>query len=110
MKGQEQVILVLLKVFCLTGFCSIALWITVYTRVAKWWTNPIGRSLVLKSSLLAMLLVPTALSLFFKFNRLTSDVAGWVDTVLIGAITPVMLWRSVIWWRTDHAGKDQGHE
>jgi len=65
--------------------------------MAKWWTDEIGRTLVIKTLLVAGLLVPTAMSLFFDFNRLTSHIAAWADVVLILAITPVMIWRSAVW-------------
>jgi hypothetical protein len=77
----------------------------VYTRLAKWWHNAIGRTLVVKTLLIAGLFVPTGLSLFFHFNRLTSFVAGWVDVTLIGAVTPVMIWRTVVWLKEAHTGK-----
>jgi hypothetical protein len=43
--------------------------------------------------------VPTVLSLFFQFSRLTSHVAAWIDVVLFGTLTPVMLWRTLVWQR-----------
>lgn len=95
--SQEQAIILLFKIGAIAGFASIITWVAVYTRLAKWWRNPIGRTLVAKSLLLAGLLVPTIMSLFFHFNRLTSYVAGWVDVALICAIAPVMAWRTVVW-------------
>lgn len=104
--SQEQAIILLFKIGAIAGFASIITWVAVYTRLAKWWRNPIGRTLVAKSLLLAGLLVPTIMSLFFHFNRLTSYVAGWVDVALICAIAPVMIWRSVVWLRIGrHAGE-----
>jgi len=97
--SQEQVLVLLFKIGAVAGFASIIAWIVVYTRLAKWWESPIGRTLVVKSLLLAGLLIPTILSLFFHFNRLTSYVAGWVDAVLICAIAPVMIWRTAVWLR-----------
>lgn len=94
---QEQWIILTLKIFCLSGFVSLTGWVALYTRYARWWRDAIGRTLVVKTTLIAMLLIPTALSLFFRFNGPASLVAGWVDTGLIAAITPVMLWRIAIW-------------
>lgn len=106
---QEQAIILAFKIAVITGFLSLVGWVVVYTRLAKWWKNAIGRTLVVKTLLIAALLVPTALSLFLRFNRLTSYVAGWVDVSLIGLITPVMIWRSVVWIkesRTDKPGPE----
>lgn len=95
--SQDQWIILLLKIGCIAGFISLTGWVVIYTRLAKWWKNPIGRTLVSKTLLVAGLLVPTTLSLFFNLNRLTSHIAAWADVILIGAITPVMTWRSIIW-------------
>lgn len=94
-----------LKVGVIAGFISLVGWVAVYTRLAKWWHNAIGRTLVVKTLLIAALLVPTGLSLFLHFNRLTSYVAGWVDVALIGLITPVMIWRTVVWVKESRKDK-----
>lgn len=99
MNGQEHWIILLLKVFCISGIAANVLFIGTYSKIAKWYRNPVGRSVVIESALIALLLVPTTLSLFLNLNRTTSDIAGWVDTVLIGAITPIMCWRCVVWLR-----------
>ena len=103
--SQDQVIVLLFKVGCIAGFISLVGWVIIYTRLARWWKNPIGRTLVVKTLLIAGLLVPTTMSLFFNFNRLTSHIAAWVDVVLIGAIAPVMIWRSIVWLREARDGR-----
>ena len=106
---QQQWIIFALKIVCVTGFASLAAWVVQYTRYTHGaaWRDPLGRTLVIKTSLIALLLVPTALSLFLHFNRLTSYVAGWVDVILIGAITPVMVWR-ILTWRRIHINDPGG--
>lgn len=94
---QDQVVELLLKIGIVSGFFSLVAWVAVYTLLAPWWHNPIGRTLVVKSLLIAALLVPFGLSLFFNLSRLDSRVTAWVDVTLIGAITPVMIWRTVVW-------------
>lgn len=94
---QEQWLIFGFKVVTIAAVLSLTAWIVIYTRIAAWWRNPIGQTLVAKTALIALLLVPTILSLFFHLNRLTSYVAGWVDVALIGLITPVMIWRSAVW-------------
>ena len=104
--SQDQWIVLLLRVFLISGFASLVAWIALYTKLARWWRNPIGRTLVIKTALIAVLFIPSILSLFFKMNRLTSHIAAWVDVVAIGAVTPVMLWRSAVWLRIyKHDGK-----
>jgi hypothetical protein len=101
---QDQLVILCFKVALISGFCSLAVWISLYTALAKWWRNPIGRSLVRLAALTAGLYVPTTLSLFFNLNRFDSRMVGWVDVVMIALVTPEMLWRSVVWWRLHKAG------
>jgi len=97
--SQSDWIVLALKIVCISGFVSLTGWLAQYHVYTKggWRRNVIGRTLVAKTALIACLLVPTTLSLFFQFNRLTSYVAGWVDVALIGLITPVMFWRAAVW-------------
>ena len=92
------------KTVTVAAFVSLTAWIAVYTRVAHWWRNPVGQTLVVKTAIIALLLIPTILSLFFHLNRATSWAAGWVDVALIGAITPVMAWRIRVWIRVNRDG------
>lgn len=102
---EQQWVILCLKIVLISGFISIATWIGVYTWLAPWWKTAIGQTLVIKSALLALILLPSTLSLFLNFSRLTSEVAGWLDVILIGAITPVMIWRSVVWWKMHKNGE-----
>ena len=102
--SQDDLILLLFKIVTVSGFVSLAAWIGDYTRMAKWWKNAIGRTLVTKTALIAALLVPSALSLFFHFNRLTSHIAAWIDIALLGSVTPVMLWRIVVFRKISREG------
>ena len=90
----------------MTGFCSLALWTVIYTALAPWWRNAIGRTLVAKTVLIALLFIPTTLSLFFSLNRLDSHIVGWIDMALIGLVSPVMWWRSAVWVKESR--KDRG--
>lgn len=102
---QEQWIVLALKVALISGFVSLIGWIALYSALAAWWSNPIGRTLVAKTALIAGLFVPSILALFFHLGKGDSYLAGWVDVALIGLVTPVMLWRSAVWWRLHRAGK-----
>jgi hypothetical protein len=108
--SQEAWIILGLKIAVIVGFISLAGWIAIYSALAPWWKNAIGRTLVAKTALIAALLVPTGLSLFLRFNRLTSYVAGWVDVALIGLISPVMIWRSLVFWKIHKMGNESAAE
>lgn len=94
---QDQVIILLLKIVLVADVLSIAAFIAVYQRLAPWWKNPIGRTIVIKDILLLMVLLPSVLSLFLQFNRLTSHIAAWLDIGLFALLAPVMVWRCAVW-------------
>jgi hypothetical protein len=98
-------LILVLKIGLITGFVSLTGWIAVYTWLAPWWRNPVGRTLVTKTALIAALFVPSILSLFFNLNRLDSVIVGWIDAGLIWLVTPVMIWRSAVWIKLHRAGK-----
>jgi hypothetical protein len=93
-----------LQVVLICGFCSLVGWVAVYTKLAPWWRNPVGQTLVIKTALIALMFIPSILSLFFHLSAATSKLMGWVDVALIGAVTPVMLWRIAVWMQLHKAG------
>jgi hypothetical protein len=94
---QDALIILLFKVVLLADVVSIAVFIGLYTAWASWWRNPIGRTIVAKSALLALALLPSVLSLFWHFSRLTSHIAAWSDIVIFALIAVVMGWRCIVW-------------
>lgn len=96
---QDQWILFAFKVVLIAGIVSIIAFIVQYSRYAPWWRNEIGRTLIVKDILLVLLLVPSILSLFLHFSRLSSHIAAWIDVGLFGLLTPVMIWRIAVWAR-----------
>ena len=106
---MNEWIIVLLRIGLIAAFTSLVAWIGVYTWLAPWWRNPIGRTLVAKTSLIALLLIPSILSIFFNLNRFTSTVAAWFDVALINLIAPVMVWRIVVWLRLHRMRKLPEH-
>jgi hypothetical protein len=109
---QVQLLVLLLKIFLISGFVTLTGWIVLYTCLAPWWRNPVGRTLVTKTALIAALFVPTTLNLFFNFSRFDSEIAAWIQVVLIGLVTPVMCWRSLVWIKLHRSGRlpRNGHD
>lgn len=105
--SQDQWIIFCLKVGLVSGFLSLTQWIGVYTRLTRGgaWRNPIGLTLIFKTLLIAGLFIPQILSLFFQLNRLDSHIAAWTDVALIGLVTPVMLWRTLVFVKLDRLGR-----
>lgn len=108
--SQDQWIALLLKIGLVSGFAAITVWVAVYSRLARWWKNPVGRTLVIEAALIAGLFVPQILSLFFSLNRFDSYIAAWADVALIGLVTPVMTWRVIVWLRLDRTDREPSPE
>jgi len=94
---QDQLIILLYKIVLLTNIASILAFIAIYTKLAPWWENVIGRSIVFLDVLLGMAFIPSTISLFWSFNRLTSYIAAWVDIGIFILIAGGMVWRSIRW-------------
>ena len=107
--NQDQLIILLFKVVILADVTAIAAFLVIYSVLAPWWRNEIGRTIAIKDILLGAALTPSVLSFFLHFNRLTSYVAAWVDIGLFGLIAVVMIWRSLVWVRI-HRRKKAGHD
>lgn len=112
MTGQEQAIVLCLKIGLVCGFASIVGWVAVYIALTRGAAlkNPVGLTLIIKSLLIAGLFIPTILSLFFHLSRMDSLIAGWADVALIGLVTPVMTWRTWVWIRMARLGRLPSHD
>jgi hypothetical protein len=104
---QTQWIVLLLKIGLVAGVPANLAWVAIYSKLTRGgaWRNPLGLSLIIESLLLAGLFVPQILSLFFRLNRADSMIAAWTDVVLIGAVAPVMCWRTAVFMRLGHQGR-----
>jgi hypothetical protein len=102
---QDQTLMVAFRVVLIAGVVSVTLWAAVYTYLAKWWANPIGRTVVDFAIRVSIAMIPSILSLFFQFSRLTSQVAGWIDVALFGLVALGILRRIPLWVKL-HMDKD----
>lgn len=102
--SQDQAILLGFKVTEVASLVTIIAFVAYYTWLAPWWRNPIGRTIVVKDLALILVLLPSALSIFFHFNRLTSYVAAWFDVASFALVPVIMCWRIVVWRRLDRLG------
>jgi hypothetical protein len=97
--NENSLIILALKITLIADVLAVLVFIGDYSRLAKWWSNPIGRTIVIKDFLLVLAFVPSILSLFFRFTRFGSMVAAWFDVAIFSGIAAVMLWRVVIFER-----------
>ena len=104
---QDQAILLAFKVVEVASVVTIAAFVACYSRWAKWWTNPIGRTIVYKDIALILVLLPSILNIFFHFGWLTSHIAAWFDVASFAAVPAIMVWRTLVWRRIYKAGKEE---
>jgi hypothetical protein len=97
--SQDELLLLLFKVVLIASEAATVAFTVVYSVLAPWWANPIGRTLVQLDILLGLALVPSILSLFWHFNRLTSHIAAWVDVGLFALIALTLFARIPLWIR-----------
>lgn len=102
---QDEVILLAFKVTEIASLVTIAAFTACYSAWAKWWSNPIGRTIVYEGIAIVLVLIPSILSIFLSFNRLTSHIAAWFDIASFGAIPAIMCWRIVVFGKIHKAGK-----
>lgn len=107
---QEQLIIALFKADLIADIVAVVLFTVVYSLLAPWWRNPIGRTLVVMDILVGAAVCPSVLSLFWSFNRLTSLIAAWADVAVFGAIALVILARIPLWIRLHKKDADDQDE
>jgi len=95
----EQWILVAFKVVDVAAITGTALWIGVYTYLAKWWATPLGATVVRLAIYLGGAFLLAFASLFFHFNRTSSDVAGIIDVGFYGLVAAELFYRVPMWIR-----------
>jgi hypothetical protein len=103
--NQDQFILLAFKVAEVASVVTILVFTACYSRWAAWWSNPIGRTLVYEGLAIVLVLIPSLLSIFINFNRLTSHIAAWYDVASFGAVPVIMVWRTFVFWKIHKAGK-----
>ena len=102
---QDAAIILAFKVVEIASVVTIGAFIGCYSRWARWWSNPIGRTIVLKDIALVLVLLPSLLSIFIDFNRLTSHIAAWFDVGSFALVPVIMCWRIVVFRRIHRAGR-----
>jgi hypothetical protein len=90
---QDQLIMLLYKIVLIAGEVSVFGFVAVYSALAPWWRNPLGRTIVQLDLLIGAAMMLSILSLFFNFNRLTSHIAAWFDMGIFLLITLTLLAR-----------------
>ena len=103
--SQDQFIILGFKITEVASLVTIAAFVAYYTKVARWWSNPIGRTIVFKDLALILVLLPSVLSIFLSFNRLTSHIAAWFDIGSFALVPVIMTLRIIVWRRMHRLGR-----
>lgn len=101
---SPPLLILLTKITLIADMVAIIAFIADYSRLAPWWRNPVGRTIVIKDLLLLGVISMVVLSVFFQFSRLTSQVAAWIQIAELAAMAVVMLWRIVVFERIHRHG------
>lgn len=102
--NQDQAILLAFKVVEVASVVTITAFIACYSKWARWQSNAIGRTIVIKDVALILVLIPSILSIFWHWNRLTSHIAAWFDVGAFAIIPAVMCWRIFVFRKIHRAG------
>jgi hypothetical protein len=102
--SQDQWITLCFKVIEVSALVTITGFVACYSWWARWYRDPVGRTIVLKDIALALVLIPSILSIFFSFNRLTSHIAAWFDVGSFALVPVIMVWRVVVFRRIHRDG------
>lgn len=105
---QDQLFLLLLKIAIPLAILSFLTWVAVYTRLQPWWRDHIGVNLVLNVVISVGQLSFLGLAVYFHLSRIDNRLIGWLYTIFTLAITPLMIWRSIVWIRESRKAAETG--
>jgi hypothetical protein len=102
---SPALLILLTKIVLIADMVAITAFVADYSRLAQWWKNPVGRTIVIKDLFLLCVVSLIVASVFFRFSRLTSEVASWIEIALLGGMALAMLWRIVVFERIHRNGR-----
>lgn len=77
---------------------SVILFVIQYTLSAPWYTDPLGRTIIIKDIARLFLLVPSCIMLAWR-SALTPLESQTVGLISVFRVAATMTWRSVVWWK-----------
>jgi hypothetical protein len=101
---SPSLLILLTKIALIADMVAIIAFVADYSRLAPWWANPVGRTIVMKDLFLLVVISLIVMSVFFQFSRLTSQVAAWVEVTALGGMALAMLWRILVFERIHRNG------
>lgn len=101
---SPSLMILLTKIALIADMAAITAFVLDYSRLARWWANPVGRTIVIKDLFLLGVISLIVASVFFQFSRFTSEVASWIQLALLWGMAVAMLWRIVVFERIHRHG------
>jgi hypothetical protein len=102
---QDQAVVLCFKIVEIASVVTIGAFVACYSLWAKWRSNAIGRTIVYKDIAIILVLLPSILSIFVGFSRLTSHIAAWFDIGSFALVPAIMCWRIAVFWKIHKAAK-----
>ena len=96
---SPALMILLTKIALIADMVTIVAFVLDYSRLAPWWRNPFGRTIVVKDLFLLGIVSLVVMSVFFHFSRLTSQVASWIQIALLTGMALAMCWRIIVFER-----------
>lgn len=107
---SPALLILLTKITLIADVVAIIIFIADYSRLAPWWRNPVGRTIVIKDLLLLGVISLVVMSVFFQFSRLTSEVASWIQIAMLGGMALAMIWRVAVFERLHRRRPPKGDD
>ena len=96
---SPSLLILLTKIALIADMAAIIAFVGDYSRLAPWWKNPVGRTIVIKDLFLLGVISLIVAPVFFQFSRFTSEVASWIQIILLGGMAIAMVWRILVFER-----------
>lgn len=93
--STAELLLTLFKWSETTGFILMLLFIIQYTFLGKWWKNPIGRTIVVETVAILLVLFPSILHAYFGVTTRDSAGFAWYTLVSFSMIPFIFLGRII---------------
>lgn len=93
-----------------SAFFAGLLFIAAYSLLAKWWSTPVGITIVLLDLMIDLVLLPDMLLYLFGVNVTGSEFWTFLVLGAIAAVPLIILWRLAILLKVQlgHRGRDAG--
>jgi hypothetical protein len=83
-------------IITVVAFCTTVAFIVLYSIVAKWWENTLGRCIVALDASVALTLLPSVVHHWLGVSSADTPFFAWFSLVSFAAVPLVVAWRGWI--------------